>query len=78
MVINALAQKHNVIENIVNVLIQEIIVSIAIVKIATISLLLILIQISIQQMIKINQRKKKLSALVQKVAVIKIIVNALK
>ena len=78
MVINALAQKHNVIENIVNVLIQEIIVSIAIVKIVTISLLLILIQISIQQMIKINQRKKKLSALVQKVAVIKIIVNALK
>ena len=78
MVINALAQKHNVIENIVNVLIQEIIVSIAIVKIVTISLLLILIQINIQQMIKINQRKKKLSALVQKVAVIKIIVNALK
>ena len=78
MVINALVQKHNVIENIVNVLIQEIIVSIAIVKIATISLLLILIQISIQQMIKINQRKKKLSVLVQKVAVIKIIVNALK
>ena len=78
MVINALAQKHNVIENIVNVLIQEIIVSIVIVKIATISLLLILIQISIQQMIKINQRKKKLFALVQKVAVIKIIVNALK
>ena len=78
MVINALAQKHNVIENIVNVLIQEIIVLIAIVKIVTISLLLILIQISIQQMIKINQRKKKLSALVQKVAVIKIIVNALK
>ena len=78
MVINALVQKHNVIENIVNVLIQEIIVSIAIVKIATISLLLILIQISIQQMIKINLKKKKLSALVQKVAVIKIIVNALK
>jgi hypothetical protein len=78
MVISALAQKHNVIENIVNVLIQEISVSIAIVKIVTISLLLILIQISIQQMIKINQRKKKLSALVQKVAVIKIIVNVLK
>ena len=78
MVINALAQKHNVIENIVNVLIQEIIVSIAIVKIVTISLLLILIQISTQQMIKINQRKKKLSVLVQKVGVIKIIVNVLK
>ena len=78
MVINALAQKHNVIENIVNVLIQEIIVSIAIVKIVTINLLLTLIQISIQQMIKINQRKKKLSALVQKVVVIKIIVNVLK
>jgi hypothetical protein len=78
MVINAHALKLSVIENTANVIIQVITASIAIAKIVTIGLRLILILISIRQMSNRNQKKQKLYALAQRAGVIKITANVSK
>ena len=78
MVINALVQRLNAIENIANAIIQVIIALIAIAKIVIINLRLIHTLTNDLKMSNLNLKKIMLYALVQKADAIKIIVSALK